>query len=124
MTHTNVRAFLAYCGCFGVHQRRQGDSKPPWHFYGVEDYQTWLPRCGFTPVRIELVPKDMRHNGLDQLKGWMRTTWFPYTDRLPIDRRDTFADEAVGKYLRVHPMDEQGRTHMKMVRLEVEAVVT
>jgi trans-aconitate methyltransferase len=96
----------------------------PWHFYGVEDYQTWLPQCGFTPVRIELVPKDMRHDGPDQLKGWMRTTWFPYTDRIPVARREPFGDEAVEKYLRVLPVDEQGRTHMKMVRLEVEAVVT
>jgi trans-aconitate methyltransferase len=98
--------------------------EPPWHFYGVEDYQTWLPRCGFTPVRIDLVPKDMRHDGPDQLKGWMRTTWFPYTDRIPVERREPIGDEAVEKYLRVHPVDEQGRTHMKMVRLEVEAVVT
>jgi trans-aconitate methyltransferase len=96
----------------------------PWHFYGVEDYQTWLPKCGFTPVRIELIPKDMRHDGRAQLKGWMRTTWFPYTDRIPIERREMFEDEAVEKYLRVYPVDEQGRTHMKMVRLEVEAVVT
>ena len=69
----------------------------PWHFQGVEDYQNWLPQCGFTPVRIELVPKDMQHDGPDQLKGWMRTTCFPYTDRVPIERRDPFVDEAVAK---------------------------
>jgi len=97
--------------------------KAPWHFYAVEDYQVWLPQCGFTPVRIELVPKDMRHDGVDNLKGWMRTTWFPYTDRLPIERREAFVDQAVEAYLRLHPLDEHERTCMKMVRLEVEAVV-
>jgi trans-aconitate 2-methyltransferase len=96
----------------------------PWYFYGVEDYQTWLPSCGFTPVRIELVPKDMQHDGPEQLKGWMRTTWFPYTDRLPVDRREGFVDEAVATYLRARPADEGGGTHMKMVRLEVEGVAT
>jgi trans-aconitate 2-methyltransferase len=54
----------------------------------------------------------------------MRTTWLPYTDRLPIDRRQAFVDQAVAQYLRARPVDDRGCTHMKMVRLEVEAVAT
>ncbi|MEX0870769.1 MAG: hypothetical protein WDZ65_03060, partial [Aquisalimonadaceae bacterium] len=93
----------------------------PYHFYGPEDYATWLPEAGFCPVRAELIPKDMQHQGTDGLLGWLRTTWFPYTDRLPTALRDPFLTEALDTYIDNHPVDAQGNTHVRMVRLEVEA---
>jgi trans-aconitate methyltransferase len=63
----------------------------------------------------------MQHQDSEAFKGWLRTTWFPYTDRLPEDRRDAFLDAVVDGYLAAHPVDAQGRTHVKMVRLEIEA---
>jgi trans-aconitate 2-methyltransferase len=93
----------------------------PYHFYAPEEYKVWLMESGFRPVRIELLPKDMQHPGSDGLKGWLRTTWFPYTDRLPVEQRDIFLSEVVEAYTSVHPIDSLGNTHVKMVRLEVEA---
>jgi len=94
---------------------------PPYHFYGPEDYEAWLAASGFRPGRVELLPKDMQHPGAEGLKGWLRTTWFPYTDRLPVERRDAFLAELVEAYTVVHPLDALGNTHVEMVRLEVEA---
>jgi trans-aconitate 2-methyltransferase len=93
----------------------------PYAFYGIEEYATWLAEAGFTPSRLELVPKDMVHESVDGLKGWIRTTWFPYTQRVPQTMQETFIDELVASYLENHPADDFGRTHVKMVRLEVEA---
>lgn len=93
----------------------------PYHFYGPDDYEAWLPEAGFRPRRVELVPKDMRHDGPEGLTGWLRTTWFPYTDRLPADAREEFLDELVVAYLAERPLDSEGKTHVEMVRLEVEA---
>jgi trans-aconitate 2-methyltransferase len=93
----------------------------PYHFLTPEDYEGWLPAHGFRLNRAELIPKDMQHQGPDGFKGWLRTTWFPYTDRLPEDRRDAFLDAVVDRYLAAHPVDAEGRTHVKMVRLEIEA---
>jgi len=93
----------------------------PYHFYGPEDYEVWLPETGFCPARVELVPKDMQHQGAEGLKGWLRTTWFPYTDRLPAESRDAFLAELVEAYTVAHPRDALGNTHVEMVRLEVEA---
>ncbi len=93
----------------------------PYAFYGIEDYAIWLAEAGFKPTRLELVPKDMVHESVEGLKGWFRTTWFPYTRRLPQAMQDTFIDELVDSYLEKHPVDDFGRTHVKMVRLEVEA---
>jgi len=93
----------------------------PHHYYGPEEYQQWLPEAGFRPRRVELIPKDMQHEDPDGLKGWLRTTWFPYTNRVPETQRDAFLSEVLDAYLVVNPLDEQGKTHVAMVRLEVEA---
>lgn len=53
--------------------------------------------------------------------GWLRTTWFPYADRLPVELRDVFLSEVVAAYIDAYPIDALGNTHVRMVRLEVEA---
>jgi trans-aconitate 2-methyltransferase len=93
----------------------------PYHFYGPRDYGVWLSETGFRPARVELIPKDMQHGGAKGLMGWLRTTWFPYTDCLPVELRNAFLEELVETYTAVHPPDAYGTIHVKMVRLEVEA---
>jgi trans-aconitate 2-methyltransferase len=95
---------------------------PPYYFYGPEKYEEWLPVSGFRAVRVELIQKDMRHQGVDGLLGWLRTTWFPYTDRLPVELRNAFLAEVVSTYMAAHAIDVLGNTHVRMVRLEVEAL--
>ncbi len=96
---------------------------PPYHFCGPEEYEAWLLESGFRPVRVELMPKDMQHHGADGFKGWLRTTWFPFTDRLPVGLRDAFLAEVIEAYSAANPIDALSHIHVKMVRLEVEAYV-
>ena len=63
----------------------------------------------------------MTHKGKEGLKGWIRTTWFPYTNRIPENLRNLFIDEIINNYIEKHPLDDRGCTHVKMVRLEVKA---
>ena len=93
----------------------------PYHFYSTDPYQAWLPEAGFSTTRLELVEKDMVHPGREGLAGWIRTTWLPYTARLPEDQREEFIDAVVDAYLSTRPLDDLGRSHVRMVRLEVEA---
>ena len=93
----------------------------PYAFYAPDDYAAWLPDASLEPLRIELVPKDMTHQGRDGLTGWIRTTWLPYTERVPSRQRDAFIYEFVDAYLAMFPIDPAGQTHVRMVRLEVEA---
>ena len=95
----------------------------PYHFYSPEDYEAWLPRAGFCARRAELLTKDMKHAGREAFLGWLRTTWFPYTDRLPAELREAFLDDAAAAYIVARPPDGQGVIHVRMVRLEVEAEV-
>jgi trans-aconitate 2-methyltransferase len=94
----------------------------PYGFYGPEEYAQWLRQAGLSPLRVELIPKDMVHAGKAGLAGWIRTTWLPYTQRVPEQEQDHFIADLVDAYVAEHPLDEQGRVHVKMVRLEVEAV--
>jgi trans-aconitate 2-methyltransferase len=93
----------------------------PFRFPGEDDYTKLIQEAGLRPRRVELIPKDMQHAGREGLAGWLRTTWLPYLQRLPEDRRQAFLDEVVEEYLREHPLDAQGTAHVGMVRLEVEA---
>ncbi|MBI2302636.1 MAG: methyltransferase domain-containing protein [Armatimonadetes bacterium] len=90
-------------------------------FHGPAEYRAWLAEAGLAPRRVELVAKDMAHDGPDGLAGWFRTTWLPYTHRVPGARREAFIAAVVERYLAGHPVDAEGRTHVGMVRLEVEA---
>ncbi|MDX8399184.1 MAG: methyltransferase domain-containing protein [Gallionellaceae bacterium] len=94
----------------------------PYYFYGPEEYAAWLLESGFRSQRVELISKDMQHRGEEGLAGWLRTTWFPYTDRLPENLRDAFLAEVVQSYTSVFPLDAKGNSHVKMVRLEVEGL--
>ena len=93
----------------------------PWSFYGPEDYGTWLPRQGFHAERVELFPRDMHFAEADAFRGWLRTTWFHFTDRLPTHRRDPFLNDVIDAYTAAHPPGADGTIRVRMVRLEVEA---
>lgn len=97
------------------------DFQNPYFFYGLEEYQTWLAESGFAIARLELVPKDMTHQGKVGLAGWIRTTWMPFTKCVPNDRCDDFINQFVELYLAHNPQDTEGLTHVSMVRLEVDA---
>ena len=90
-------------------------------FYGPEEYVAWLREAGLTPVRVELLERDMAQAGKEGLASWVRTTWLPYTQRVPEERRDDFVSDIVDRYVRSHPPDSEGLVHVRMFRLEVEA---
>ena len=92
----------------------------PYNFYDPDDYHPWLSEVGFAVKRVDLIPKDMVHD-IPGFKSWVRTTWLPYTQRVPESERDNFLQQAIDEYLHRHPPDDDGMTHLGMLRLEVEA---
>jgi trans-aconitate methyltransferase len=91
-------------------------------FYGPKEYSSWLKEAGLDAKRIELIEKDMIHKGKDGLLAWIRTTWLPYTQRVPEGLRSQFVEDVADAYLILHPIDSRGFVHIKMIRLEVEAI--
>jgi len=59
-------------------------------------------------ARSSSLTKDRQHAGREAFLGWLRTTWFPYTDRLPAELRDAFLDDAAAAYTAARPPDAKG----------------
>lgn len=97
------------------------DAESPHHFHGVEEYEKWLPQSGFTADRVALVPKPMRHADEAALRGWIRTTWVPYTNRIPAALRDEFTGELTSRVRERCGVNDEGAILLPMVNLEVQA---
>lgn len=97
------------------------DFEFPFTFLGIEDYHALLQDAGFSIIRVELIPKDMVHDGKLGLESWIRTTWLPYTGRITPQQRDEFIEEVATNYLAKVPLSADGKAHIAMVMIEVEA---
>lgn len=75
----------------------------------------------FISLSIELVDKDMVHGNDRQFASWIRTTWLPYTQRLPSTMRELLIEEVIRRYKMQRPGRNTGAIHLGMVRLEVDA---
>ena len=93
----------------------------PYGFSSPDEYREWLTKLGFIAIRAELVSKDLIHENEGKLASWIRTTWLPYTHRVPEPEREEFIQEIVDRYIRKYPADKHGRIHLQMKRLEVQA---
>lgn len=91
----------------------------PYHFYAPDDYLPWLAQVGLSPRRLELIDKDMLHEGEQGLAGWLRTTWHPFLSQIPEAKQKQFLGQWVDDYVNQNPIDERGMVHVAMVRLEV-----
>ncbi len=94
----------------------------PYFFYAPGDYQKWLPEFGFKINAVELTPKDATYAGAAGFATWLRTTWIPFVQRVPESLREEFIAAVTHRYVAKHPPDAQGKVHVRMVRLEIDAV--
>lgn len=94
----------------------------PYFFYAPGDYEKWLPKFGFKIHALKLAPKDATYAGAKGFATWLRTTWLPFVQRVPENLREEFIAAVTARYLAKHPPDAEGRIHVRMVRLEIEAV--
>lgn len=98
------------------------DIRMPYNFFDEEEYKLFVESSGMKVNRIELIPKEMLHNGIEGIKGWIKSVWLPYTERIPEELRNEFIELLAGEYVKVNSSDENGFVHSDMMRLEVEAV--
>ena len=93
----------------------------PYGFYDAEEYRAFLESAGLIADRIELFPKVMKLQDAEGLAGWVRTTWLPFTDKLPEALKSKFVSEIVDRYLKDHPVDANSVVNVGMIRIEVQA---
>ncbi len=93
----------------------------PYFFYAPANYAKWLPKQGFEVKLLKLTPKDATYQGAEGFATWLRTTWLPFIQRVPENLREEFIAAVTQRYLAKHPPDAEGKVHVRMVRLEIEA---
>ncbi|MGH7979602.1 MAG: SAM-dependent methyltransferase, partial [Limisphaerales bacterium] len=87
-----------------------------------DEYKKWLAKAGFKTLNVRLAPKDATYPGAEGFAAWLRTTWIPYVQRVPENLREEFIAAVTRRYIVKHPSDAEGRIHVRMVRLEIDAI--
>ena len=90
----------------------------PYGFYSPKEYELWLKETGFKIQHLELKPKIMVHEDIEEFKGWIRTTWLPYLCRIPKNLRNHFIELVAKRYVEKHSPDSDGKIKTSMQRLE------
>lgn len=93
----------------------------PYFFYSDKEYSEFLLKSNFIIDKVELIPRMMIHENVNELAGWIRTTWHPFLNRIPHNLRVEFINDIVNDFLKAFPLDINGYTNIKMVRLQVQA---
>jgi trans-aconitate 2-methyltransferase len=93
----------------------------PYFFFNDTEYSDFLKKENFIIDKVELIPRIMTQNSPEDFAGWIRTTWHPYLERIPFNLLDNLIYEIVNKYISIYPPDSEGKTNLKMVRLQVRA---
>ncbi|MCX8089725.1 MAG: methyltransferase domain-containing protein [Verrucomicrobiae bacterium] len=94
----------------------------PYFFYAPDDYALWLSQAGFKPRAIRLLPCPARFRHAAEFLAWLRTTWLPYTQRVPENLREAFLAEIADRYLTRPAAGTGGDILVDLVRLELDAV--
>ena len=95
----------------------------PYFFYGPADYEKWLPHFGFKSHGVRLSPKDAVYDGARPICGVVSH----HLAALHPARAGRFARRIHRRaswtviWPNIRP-DADGRVHVRMVRLEIEAV--
>lgn len=92
----------------------------PYTFHSDKTYESLLSKRGFSAYKARLIPKEMVHENLQAFRGWLETTWFPFIDRIPREKKTAFIDAWIEAYVALCPLDEKGCVHIDMMRLQVE----
>jgi hypothetical protein len=93
-----------------------------WTMHTIDEAWQGLESAGLEGIRVELLERDMVHANPDAMLDWMRSTWFSVVEPAPENLREQLLTEIRDAYLADWPPDIRGRTHVGMVRLEVEAI--
>lgn len=86
-----------YCDCFKSFIF-------PYSYLNPQEYKQLLLQACLEPIRLELTDNKMKFNNVEELTGCLRTTWLPYTERVPTQQRNEYIKNVVDGYLRVVPL--------------------
>jgi len=102
-------------GEYGVYLEGFDD---PYYFPTAEAFGTLLKEAGLSDVTSALLEVDTVHPDVRAFREWLRTTWFPYIERIPRKMQESFLDAWVASYLQDPEVQSPKGVHVRMIRLE------
>ncbi|MGZ4915759.1 MAG: hypothetical protein ACXV45_03715 [Halobacteriota archaeon] len=91
--------------------------------YSADECEQLLRGAGFVLQRCEFITEEVTHQDANALKGYARSTWNRYTDRIPAQKRDALLNEVIQRCVELSPADRSGRIRVRASMLEVDATV-
>lgn len=93
---------------------------PKWNVYKKEDYKTLLEKMHFQTVELKTTPVDETFASVELFKEYI-LPWLPYLEVLPKELQEVFMEEFMQRYLKIFPIDSEGKVHFLVEKLEVLA---
>ena len=94
--------------------------KPPWNFFGRDEYEKFLKDANFSTVKVEITKKPFRLKNEQAFIGWMKQI-VPHLKHIPSQLRDRFLQRVLQEYLKHVPLTDQGEVRLSHAQLEVSA---
>jgi len=91
--------------------------------YSADECERLLRDAGFVVRRCEFVTEKIPHLNAEALKGYARSTWHPYTDLIPVEKREAFLDEVVQRGIELALLDRRNGIRVRSSMLEIDATV-
>ena len=92
-----------------------------WNFFSKEQYAAFLDEAHLVTTRLEMTRLEEIYPTVEEFKTSI-SFWLPHLRILPENQRQAFLNNLMAKYIAHVPLDDEGRLHYFVERLEVEAV--
>lgn len=96
---------------------------PKSNLYKKEEYKNLLEKMHFQALEFKTIPVDETFASVDQFKEYI-LPWLPYVDVIPKELQEEFMKEFMQKYLKIFPIDAEGKVHFLVEKLEILAQKT
>lgn len=93
----------------------------PWKFYNVSEYQNLLELTNFKIIDCKMINVEMKHEGINGLKGWIEATWLPYLSKINNTQINSFVDDVVNNFIANNQSQQTEHIYTNMKRLLIHA---
>lgn len=91
----------------------------PYGNYGPEEYHEWIALAGLEELKVEMTIEEMVLPERSGLEGFIRTTWLPITEQVPMELRPQLVREISEKHLEKNPLrDDLARINMPVLLIK------
>ncbi|PCI96000.1 hypothetical protein COB11_00545 [Candidatus Aerophobetes bacterium] len=93
---------------------------PIFNIYKKSEYTKLLTKNHFSIVNMKTTPSEEIFSSEETFKEFIKG-WLPYFEAVPTELKNDFLEDLTKRYLRILPLDKEGKVHFFIEKLEVVA---